>query len=281
MTKQLLLYAPVIHRGVEQFIEAELPADEILVVGSSFGEIFKEIRKEIRAVDPARLADDLRSRYHAPNIRVVELAEWPGAVWADEVIAARDVITAALAEYLPAGKASFRPIFLRWDREWAQQGRPAEWMGKVTQEEFVQTAIAAAINAAEGSSDWWRQVGAVVLTPDGAILKGFNRHLPTEQAPYIDGDPRNSFSRGVSIDLSTAIHDAADIVARAARHGIRLDGSEWYGTTFPCPPCAKLIAGSGASRLYFAGGYSMLDGERILGEAGIELIWVDMNRPPS
>ena len=43
-------------------------------------------------------------------------------------------------------------------------------------------------------------------------------------------------------------------------------------TDFPCPPCAKLVAYSGIKKLFYLKGYAMLDGERILKDAGVEII---------
>jgi dCMP deaminase len=48
-----------------------------------------------------------------------------------------------------------------------------------------------------------------------------------------------------------------------------------YVTTFPCPPCAKMIAFSGVKKLYYAGGYGVLDGEAIMKSKGVEIIFVD------
>ncbi|NCS97095.1 MAG: deoxycytidylate deaminase, partial [Candidatus Pacebacteria bacterium] len=86
-----------------------------------------------------------------------------------------------------------------------------------------------------------------------------------------DSDPRNSFHKGEHIELSTAIHAEAALIADAAKKGISLEGTQLYVTTFPCPACAKLIACSGITKLYFSEGYSMLDGEKILNDAGVLL----------
>ncbi len=116
---------------------------------------------------------------------------------------------------------------------------------------------------------------------DGEVLgSAWNHHVPTEYAPYTDGDPRDSFSRGVRTDLSTAIHAEASVVAQAARAGRVLDGADLYVTTFPCPACARLVAEAGFRRCYFAGPYSLLDGDTILRAADVELIWVDTAAPP-
>jgi dCMP deaminase len=75
-------------------------------------------------------------------------------------------------------------------------------------------------------------------------------------------------------DLSTAIHAEAAVVASAAAAGIPLAGADLYTTTFPCPACARLIAEAGFARCFFAGGYSVLDGEQVLRAAGVALIRV-------
>ena len=67
------------------------------------------------------------------------------------------------------------------------------------------------------------------------------------------------------------------MVAQAARAGRPLNGADLYVTTFPCPACARLIAESGLRRCYFTGPYSVLDGDKVLHAAGVELLWV----PPS
>jgi dCMP deaminase len=65
------------------------------------------------------------------------------------------------------------------------------------------------------------------------------------------------------------------LIAEAAREGISTKGAVVYVTDFPCPPCAKLIAGAGISRLYFRTGYAVLDGEDVLAEAGVEVVRVE------
>ena len=81
-------------------------------------------------------------------------------------------------------------------------------------------------------------------------------------------------------DLSTALHAEAAIIAAAARRGVSLAGADLYVTTFPCPACARLIAEAGLRRCFFAGPYSVLDGEGVLRAAGVEVIWVDTGAGP-
>jgi deoxycytidylate deaminase len=166
--------------------------------------------------------------------------------------------------------------FLRWDRSWSLAGRPPDYDGTVSASTVDQTFTRAALDAAGLSSDWWRQVGALAVR-DGVVLDvAHNEHRPTEYSPYLNGDPRNDFSRGVRLDLSTAIHAEALLVGRAARRGTPLRGADLYVSTFPCPGCARLVAEAGFRRCFFAGPYAVLDGDDVLRSAGVELVWVDL-----
>ncbi|HWB35228.1 MAG TPA: hypothetical protein VHA75_04295, partial [Rugosimonospora sp.] len=97
---------------------------------------------------------------------------------------------------------------------------------------------------------------------------------PTEYSPYLDGDPRNEFSRGVRIEASTALHAEAAVVGRAARDGVALAGADLYVSTFPSPGCARLVAAAGFARCYFVDPYAVLHGDEVLRAAGVALIRV-------
>jgi dCMP deaminase len=173
----------------------------------------------------------------------------------------------------------FERTFLRWDRDWATATSPVTFDGEITTGELPRALLGTALALAGHSSDWWRQVGAVAARDGQILASAWNRHQPSEYAPYLNGDPRDAFERGVRADLSTAIHAEAAVVAGAARDGVALAGADLYSTTFPCPACARLIAEAGFGRCYFAGRYSVLDGEQILRARGISLIWVDTRVP--
>ncbi len=122
--------------------------------------------------------------------------------------------------------------------------------------------------------DWWRQVGAALRFPDGHVTSTANEHHPHRLSAYAAGDPRSSFVKGVHLEISTATHAEARLIADAAREGRATEGAVMYVTDFPCPPCAKLIAGAGIARLYFRTGYAVLDGQDVLEQAGVEVVQV-------
>jgi len=275
--KQVLLYLPVVHAGHEGFFARHPDAAEVLVLGAGFRALFKSLAKDIRALPPARAAQFLQVMLPDTPVRVVEPADLAAALTADTLVLPDEDITRALAagHRLADGRTLvFDKTFLRWDREWSQASRPADPDGTLAVGDLPPALIAKAGELAGHSSDWWRQVGAIAWRDETVLGAAWNHHAPTEYAPYLDGDPRDNFSRGVRTDLSTAAHAEASVIASAARDGIRLDGADLYVTTFPCPACARLIAEAGFRRCYFTGPYSVLDGDKVLQAAGVELVWV-------
>jgi dCMP deaminase len=282
--KQVLLYLPVIHAGYEAFLQRHADAGEVLLLGAGFKTCFPSLAKDIRGLDPGHAASYLRSSGYlrtaagGPRIAVVEPAGLAAAVTGDVLVVPDEQVMRDLtARYrLDDGRTVvFDRTFLRWDRNWSTAERPVSADTRTTIDELSRTLLGRADEVAGRSSDWWRQVGAVAARDGVVQCYAWNRHHPTEYAPYLDGDPRDAFERGVRADLSTAIHAEAAVVAQAARDGIRLAGADLYVSTFPCPACARLIAETGFRRCFFARPYSVLDGEQVLRAAGVELIWVD------
>ncbi|GAA0948734.1 deoxycytidylate deaminase [Actinocorallia libanotica] len=269
--KQLVLYLPVLHAGYERFLERHEDADEVLLLGRGFHDLFPALRKDIRALDPARAAAYLGG---PPRVRVIEPADLPGALTGRLVMPHEEIMRELADRY--GLKPDFERTFLRWDRPWSLEEAPVG-SARITGDEFDRHFIRKARVQADRSSDWWRQVGAVAVRDGEILAEAHNHHHPTEYSPYLDGDPRNEFRRGLRADLSTAIHAEATIVATAAREGLSLKGADLYVTTFPCPACARLIAETGFRRLYFTGTYSVLDGEGILKAGDVEPVWVDLN----
>jgi dCMP deaminase len=276
--KQVLLYLPVVHAGYEAFLRRHADAAGILLLGSGFTSGYPALAKDIRALPAERAAEYLRLGGTGASIRVVEPDELAAAATGDPLVLPDEEIMRDIAVRYGLGTGRslvFDRTFLRWDRDWATAKSPVRFDGEITAAGLPRALLGRAEALAAHSSDWWRQVGAVAAR-DGRVLGcAWNRHHPTEYAPYLSGDPRDAFERGVHADLSTAIHAEAALIAGAARDGTSLAGADLYTTTFPCPACARLIAEAGFARCFFAGQYSVLDGEQTLRAKGVRLIWVD------
>ena len=278
--KQVLLYLPVLHAGYEAFLARHADAASVLLLGAGFRAEFPALAKDIRALGPDRAAAYLRAVLPGREIRVIEPADLPAAVTGDPLVMPDEEVTRALAARHGLA-AVFDQTFLRWDRDWSRAQRPVRFDGEIAEGDLPRALIARARELAGRSSDWWRQVGAIAVRGEEVLGSAWNRHQPTEYAPYADGDPRDNFSRGVRADLSTALHAEAAIIAAAAADGTALRGADLYVTTFPCPACARLIAAAGFRACYFAGPYSVLAGEDVLRAAGVRVIFVDTADPGS
>jgi dCMP deaminase len=159
-------------------------------------------------------------------------------------------------------------------RSWSAQLLTPRAGEPTSAEDEIADIVAAAQAQAATSIDWWRQVGAAIRFGDGTVAAAANEHAPHRLSAYAVGDPRSNFFKGVALELSTATHAEARLIAQAARDGRSTEGAVMYVTDFPCPPCAKLIAGAGVAKLYFRDGYAVLDGQHVLEAAGVEIAQV-------
>ena len=257
----LIVYTPVLHKGYVDLVENNKEGT-IYILGDWIGEEISYLKKEIRALSPEKIVTILQALFPNTTCTILHRKHLKDIVSTYEtIVLPNDDISFYLVEtYLDkASNIIVEDVFLRWDRKNTKEYKdiicevvePSEYMER-------------AKNLSKKSSDWWRQVGAVIVRDDHILTEGCNTHLPHEHINYIHGDPRNTSHKGKDIELSSAIHAEAKAIAIAAQKGISLEGSTMYVTTFPCPVCAKLIAYSGIKNVVFSEGYAMLDAQDIL-----------------
>ncbi|MEK7589447.1 MAG: deaminase [Patescibacteria group bacterium] len=238
------------------------------------------LERDIRALSPVEVVSVCKALSLAPVIKLLEKENISDLKRADAVVFANDEVMRAVAEsYCVDIPVAFEPVFLRWDKMAAVTAVPVTFDNEISQSDFDREFISRARSNAQKSSDWWRQVGAVIVKEGKLILEGYNQHKPTENTLYIDGDPRGNFDAGDPQlkDMNMALHGEAGLIARAAQKGISLEGTSIYVTTFPCPTCALSIIQAGIKKVYYADGYSNLGAEHNLRSAGIKLIRVKEN----
>ncbi len=271
---------PVIHRGYHDLVTT-LSSASVLVLGDSFAEQFRVMRKEIRALSPTAAAMYLHAACPGREVALVERDQLPGVITEGILHLPEEDLLRELVDTYDLKRRvqhlQWHPTFLRWDRPWSSAELPPSYEGSITSDEHAQLLQRLALEQAQRSSDWWRQVGALAVRDGRVVLGAHNQHLPSAYSPYIDGDPRNNFSRGVAMEATTALHAEAGLIAQAAREGISLQGADLHVSTFPCPACARLVAAAGFTRCYFTHGYSVLAGDHVLRSAGVEVIWVRPN----
>ncbi|MEX0748610.1 MAG: deaminase [Candidatus Saccharimonadales bacterium] len=188
-----------------------------------------------------------------------------------------DVSQLIIDKYLDRKKVKLISTFLRWDRQISTQDSEAPAHRQLSSQKLDVELMAKAVDEAQKSPDWWRQVGSLVTKGGTILLLAHNRPLVAKDySSNTFGDPRSNFDAGEFIEVSKAIHSEAALIARAAHNGTALEGASLYVTTFPCPVCAKLVAEAGISKVYYTEGYSRLDAGDIFATYDIELIKVEL-----
>ncbi len=270
----IVAFIPAIHKGYIDFFR-KYPGGTLYVLGLDFINDFPHIERDIRTP----VFDDLCKIINALGIfkNVIELNREninsiPSTV---KIVMPEDSVTSSVAQkYLSERDILFGNIFLRWNKQISTTEFAVAPNRTISYEEFDKEIINKAFKEAEKSSDWWRRIGVIATRNGKPIITGFNSHLPSDFTLDSYGDPRSSFDAGERFDLSTAIHGEADLISKAAKMGISLDGASLYITTFPCPGCAKLIVNAGVKKLFYSQGYSILDAEKILNAFKVEIILI-------
>jgi len=280
MKPKIIVYLPVIHKGYLDLFKKHKNADIFIANQNLIGFIDQEfdyLRKEIRSITPQETEICLKALLPGRKISLIGSNDL--AMMDDKnqefILPREDIFLWIAKNYLSNSKIQFDDSFLRWNRTNSIKENNINSDSRKVYTLFSKI-ITKTNDGAQLSSDWWRQVSAVAFDESDVkiIALSHNQHLPSPYTPYIDSDPRNSFHKGENIDLSTAIHAEAAIIANCANKGIPLKSMSMYVSTFPCPVCAKLIAVSGISTLYYKDGYSMLDGETVLKNSNVKLVKV-------
>ena len=282
--KYLALYIPVFHEGYRLFLDKHRDAERLYLFDRQLlaaQDNLNYLKKDIRAVDSqlmAQMLTALNDRWQVVVVKNQADLDSFRVVTQDQAshwyLSDDDIGRFLAKQYLASSVVDFDPIFLRWDKNLLTSQQDPQPDVKTTMADFEQQMMTQAFAQAQHSADWWRHVGVVVLKDQQVVLVTHNRHLPSEQEAYFNGDPRAFFSSGEMIELTSSIHAEALAIAQAARRGINLSGAAMLVTTFPCPVCAKQIAASGISKLYYLTAYASLDGHKVLKAAGVELCQV-------
>lgn len=278
----LIAYVPALHQGYYQLFQKHSQVEVCYLLGPEFIAEFPHLRKELRALSPELACQavagwQLFERVQVLDHQAMQQVQSSGApiVMPDE-----DVSRQLAEKYFGNHQIAFEPVFLRWDRRRSDAKDPARPDRIVSHDQFDREMVKLAHTESRHSSNIWRRVGALIVKDGQVWSKASNRHQPSDHSPWIDGDVRGNYQRGVGIEMSTDMHAEAILIAQAAARGVALKGTSLYVSTFPCPPCAMLIAHSGIKSCYYAAGYAVLDGERVLKDNGVELIKVDVELPP-
>lgn len=274
--KAVVAYIPVLHQGYLEFLRSQIDLKFIFVIDSRIAlELEPSLKKDIRALHSNDVVKILTTMFsESCGVYGVMTGDYLSNV--EKIVMPDEDISKAFAKrFLTGREIHYESVFLRWDR--TNSTRQDEIAEEITMSSgtFDKKVIRDCEVESAKSSDWWRQVGGCIVKNGSVLLPPIhNEHVPSPNRPYYDGDPRIYSRRGENIERGTAMHVELSLIAKAAEIGMSLAGASLYVTTFPCPWCAKAIAYSGISKVYFEEGYSVLDAQNILAENDVELIRV-------
>ena len=270
LEKILILHVPVIHKGYLDFfkrIEGEI--SNIYLIDEELQEELSEIKPDIASID-SKTVKELLNKIGFENILIFSKSNIE-EIRGKEIVLIQNEISRNLYEkYLKGEKVEWESVFLRWDKNQVLVELPTEDI-PISKEPSDTDKMKEAYKEAEKSSDWWRQIGAVLVKNRKIIARSYNQGVPNDNTPYQLGSIRDLFKAGEKQDFSPTIHAEQKLISEAAKNGIQLQGTTLYLTHFPCSVCAKLIAYSGIKNLYFSEGASNLDGKKILELVGVKI----------
>lgn len=271
--KTLILYIPVIHKGYLDLLERlKGKVSGIFIIGEELLDELSIVKNDIAAIPPEKVKE-LLGKLGFESVSILS-AENIDEVRGKDIILIQDELSRNLSEkYLKKEKVVFESVFLRWDKERILAEIPADIIKK-SDDAFDVEMMGEAYKEAEKSGDWWRQIGAVLVSGDKIIARSYNQGAPEDNSPYQVGSERDFFKAGEKQEMSPTIHAEQKLIAEAARNGLKTDGAVLYLTHFPCPLCSKMIAWSRIRKLYFTEGASNLNGKRVMEAAGIDIIHI-------
>lgn len=270
----LLIYIPVLHRGYLDLFKKYQGVCLHIVGQELIGEA-PAYARELRSLIPEEVKKLVESLNLFQSIEIRSKKSLALLNGQKLVIAENGLTRLLQKKYLPKAKITWESTFLQWNEQNIGLKRAVEFSDTISLKGFDQKILAKTKKLASQSSDWFLRVGAIIVTVNGQTVEAYNRRVPTPEAPYIEGDPRNFLPLGSDTHLKASLHAEQAAIAQAAKEGIGLEGASIYCSVFPCPDCASVIAACGIQKVYFQTGYHQLYGQEVLKRNGVKLILVE------
>lgn len=272
MKTAIIAFVPVLHKGYVDFFSKN--DGDIFIFGEDVISDYVHLTRDLRTLSSKDMVAAISSIFPNKHIGVLDREAKVVSGYNSLIMPDDEVCHDFADKKLKDKEIKFVSTFLRWNRIITFKEHEVPVHRKITKEEFHRNMIGIAKSEAEKSSDWWRQIGSVVVRDGNVLVQTHNHHLPTDFHLVQNGDPRSNFDAGQHLEIYTSIHSEAEAISIAAKQGIALEGASIYATTFPCPNCARLIGIAGIKKVFYSKGYSLLDAEKILDHFGVEVVMV-------
>ena len=128
--------------------------------------------------------------------------------------------------------------------------------------------------AATRASCLRRKVGAVLVKNKKVLATGYNGAPKDITHCEATGCLREKLEvpSGERHEICRGVHAEQNLVAQAAFHGVKTEGSTVYCTHQPCIICTKILINAGVTKIYFKNPYSDQFAEKLLKESNVEFL---------
>lgn len=142
------------------------------------------------------------------------------------------------------------------------------------EEYFIQMAFL----VAQRSTCERHHVGALVVKNKRVLTTGYNGAVSGKKHCTDIGCMRDrlGIKSGTMHEKCHAVHGEQNAILQATTTSVILEGGDLYCTHHPCGICAKFIQQARIKKVFYCLGYPDDYAEEIFGEAGIELIKLEM-----
>lgn len=271
----VVAYVPVLHSGYQKMFNRY--GGTLYLIGPDFvSDSFPRLIRDLRQLPVEDMKNAITGLgvFDAVEILTKENIKTLDAKGNTIILPDEDVSHGIAEEYFTESTVEYENVFLRWDKPITLREQEIAPDRVVSTELAHQTFMKDATEESKKSGDWWRQIGSVVVRDNKVLFRSYNKHLPSEDVVYATGNPRDNFDAGEHPEIYLTVHSEASAITQAARSGVSLEGADIYVTTFPCANCARLLVEAGIKTVYYRDGYSMLDAEDVLKEAGVSIVLV-------
>ncbi|MCC3145724.1 cytidine/deoxycytidylate deaminase family protein [Halanaerobium sp. Z-7514] len=122
-----------------------------------------------------------------------------------------------------------------------------------------------------------RRVGAVLVKDRKVLATGYNGAPKAISHCEETGCLRTELEipSGERHEICRGVHAEQNLVAQAAFHGVKTEGSTVYCTNQPCVICTKILINAGIKKIYYKNSYADKFAEKLLNESQVEFIKFD------
>lgn len=269
----IIAFVPVLHKGyIDFFSKTE---GDIFLFGEQIIDDYVHLTRDLRVIPQENLLSAMKSIFKDRKISILDKSDLSFEGYKKIIMPDDEVCHDFAEKHISNKDIEYVSTFLRWNRIITFKEHEIPAHRKISKDNLDKEFMSMAKSEAQKSSDWWRQIGSVIVKDGKILVQTHNHHLPTDFHLVQNGDPRSNFDAGQHLNIYTSIHSEAEAVSLASKKGISLDGAYIYATTFPCPNCARMLGIAGIKKVFYSKGYSLLDAEKILDHFGVEVVMVE------